>query len=73
MPIPNPRYLTRERAIALSDQLHGIANELHHSIRFTEDEVENVIAQHAEDQIDALSNAINSLASMVGEAWRIET
>lgn len=64
--------LTRERSIALSDKLHGIANELYHGNFFTAEETDNSIAQHVEDQIEGLANVLTALAGVCGEAWRIE-
>lgn len=71
MPSEQPN-LSRSRAIAIADRIHGIANQLYHENFFTIDEVDNPIAQHVEDQIEALANVLTALAGVCGEAWRIE-
>lgn len=68
----NRPHLTRERAISVSDKIHGIANEIIHTNWFNEDETENRIAEHVEDQLEGLANVLSALARVCGEAWRIE-
>ena len=70
---PHRPFMRRERATALEDSLHGIAQELQNLVYAIEDEeLGNPLVLRLRDAIEAHANALSALAHCTGLSWRVE-
>lgn len=68
----NSPHLSRDRAIHISDKLHGLANELTHTEFFNDEEQGNAIAADLQTALESIGDVLTVIARITGQAWRIE-